>query len=475
MASLRPIVRRSTVCNLPPVISSMLKMPRQRAVRLLKEGGWVLFGQAIAVVGAVVLVRVMTQYLRPEQYGNLSLAITLGTLVGQVVIAGLAAGIVRYFPIAREAKDLAGYFRTVVTLGRWSFVATVAISVVLLAGIGVIWGVGWVVRALPAIVYLQLANYNAIFSGIQNSARQRKVAALHTGIDPWLRIAVVMPILSVVGPTDVGALTAYCLALLLIFLSQVWFARRLLANADTNGPTVRENWTRQIWTYSVPILAMNPLMWAQSNADRWALQIFSDTHVVGLYAALIQVGFTPIMLAIALVTNFVSPILNQRSGDATDPARNANVHRISWILTGICLAITLVAFVVALALRGPIFSLLVAPDFRSVSYLMPWVLLAGGSLAAGQVLTVKLLSEMNSRALLVPRLVTSLGGTVLTLMGARFAGIDGVVGAAVLFGFAQLAWLAVIAATAPPGMAPGTVAAEIASVPGPPSDLTGGS
>jgi hypothetical protein len=106
---------------------------------------------------------------------------------------------------------------------------------------------------------------------------------------------------------------------------------------------------------------------------------------------------------------------------------------------------------------------------------MPWVLLAGGSLAAGQVLTVKLLSEMNSRALLVPRLVTSLGGTVLTLMGARFAGIDGVVGAAVLFGFAQLAWLAVIAATAPPGMAPATVAAEIASVPGPPSDLTGGS
>src|SRR5690348_13843427 len=105
MASLRPIVRRSTVCNLPPVISSMLKMPRQRAVRLLKEGGWVLFGQVIAVVGAVVLVRVMTQYLRPEQYGNLSLAITLGTLVGQVVIAGLAAGIVRYFPIAREAKD----------------------------------------------------------------------------------------------------------------------------------------------------------------------------------------------------------------------------------------------------------------------------------------------------------------------------------------------------------------------------------
>ena len=44
---------------------------RTRFLRLAREGGLVLTGQVISVAGGLVIVRVLTEYLTPKQYGNL--------------------------------------------------------------------------------------------------------------------------------------------------------------------------------------------------------------------------------------------------------------------------------------------------------------------------------------------------------------------------------------------------------------------
>jgi O-antigen/teichoic acid export membrane protein len=150
-----------------------------------------------------------------------------------------------------------------------------------------------------------------------------------------------------------------------------------------------------------------------------------------------------------LLTTFIGPILHQRSGDATDHSRNANVHRISWQLTLFCLLITLIAFVLALGMHEWIFALLVAPNYRSVSYLLPWVLLAGGLFAAGQVLSLKLMSDMNTATLLWPKLTTAVVGVGLNFLGAYYAGLHGIVMAAIAFALLHLIWLALLSASRP--------------------------
>ena len=91
---------------------------------------------------------------------------------------------------------------------------------------------------------------------------------------------------------------------------------------------------------------------------------------------------------------FLAPVLYQRSGDPPSHARNANVHRLSWRITTAALAVTALGVLVTGASHEWIFSILVAAEYRGMSYLLPWVVLAGGIFAAGQMMSLKLMSDI---------------------------------------------------------------------------------
>jgi O-antigen/teichoic acid export membrane protein len=171
------------------------------------------------------------------------------------------------------------------------------------------------------------------------------------------------------------------------------------------------------------------------------LEAFASTQDVGLYAVLFQLGYTPIALATGMAVSFIGPILYQRSGDATSHSRNANVHRLAWRITLVCLTLTLVAFLVTLGLHEWLFRFLVASEFRVVSYLLPWVVLAGGLFAAAQMLALKLLSDMRSTAMLWAKIVTAVVGIALNIYGAAIAGASGVAFAALAFSVVFFVWM----------------------------------
>jgi O-antigen/teichoic acid export membrane protein len=426
---------------------SNLFRDRRRLLRLLGEGGWIVAGQVFGAVGLLLFVRVVTGYLNPEQYGRLSLAITLGTLVCQLAMSGPMPGIARYYPIARERNQIPAFFRASARLMGYGTVATLGLGLALLCVLAALGHWDWLAPTALSIFMLQLTNYNAALSSIQNSARQRSVVALHNGAEPWVRIGAVA-ILMLLWRTDLAALAGYAVSALVVLMSQFFFARTLVPTSEAEGGDEKW-WVASMWRYAQPFVAFNAFAWAQASSDRWALQTFVGTHDVGLYSAIMQLGYTPITIAIGLLATLVGPILNQRSGEATDHARNRSVHRISWALTAICLLATGVAFVLGSLFHEAIFAVLVGAQFRSVSYLLPWVLLAGGMVAAGQVLTIKLMSEMNTRALLAPKIVTSIVGVLLNFAGAKFGGMPGVVAATVVFAALQLAWLALRSTSLP--------------------------
>ena len=171
----------------------------------------------------------------------------------------------------------------------------------------------------------------------------------------------------------------------------------------------------RIWAYSWPFSTWGIFTWAQQSSDRWALEAFASTQEVGLYAVLFQLGYTPIAMATAMAVSFIGPILYQRSGDATSGSRNANVHQLAWRITLSCLALTLLAFSLAMGLHQWVFRFVVAAEFRSVSYLLPWVVLAGGLFASAQMLALKLMSEMRSVAMLRVKIVTAVLGIVFNV------------------------------------------------------------
>jgi O-antigen/teichoic acid export membrane protein len=227
-------------------------------------------------------------------------------------------------------------------------------------------------------------------------------------------------------------------------ISQLIFLRRAIPQEKVDDQC-NKSWTQQIWSYSIPFSTWGAFTWIQQVSDRWALQAFASTSDVGEYAVLYQLGFTPIAVIMGMATSFIGPIVYQRSGDAMDQSRNANVNYLIWRMTNISLLIGLMAFVTTYFLHEILFNLLVASEYREASYLLPWVVLSGSIFSSGQMLALKLMSDMKPSVLIMAKIVTALVGTLLNIVGAFTAGIHGVVVAMVIFSGIYFIWMALIA------------------------------
>lgn len=408
--------------------------------RLAKEGSWIVIGQIASVFGALVLVRVLTEHLNPAQYGQLALGLTVAGLVNQVVMGGVCNGFSRFYSIAAEKEDLGGYWRASRRLILYATLAVLVIGLALMGGLLFLGYTQWMALAAAALVLSLVDGYNSAISGIQNAARQRAVVACHGGLNAWLRILLALGVLLWLGNSSTAVLIGYALSSLLVMGSQTVFLRRLVSRQGAPGGGDRQ-WVRQIWSYSWPFSAWGIFTWIQQSSDRWALDAFTTMRDVGLYAVLFQLGYTPIAMATGLAMSFLGPILYQRSGNASDHARNAVVHRLAWRITLFCMALTLVAFMLALNLHEWIFRLLVATEYRGASHLLPWMVLAGGIFAAGQMLALKMMSELKSKAMLWAKIGTAILGVLCNVYGASVAGVAGIVMAGVAFSAVYFLWI----------------------------------
>lgn len=414
-----------------------------RFKRLAKEGSWIVVGQVVAVAGALLLVRVLTEYLDPSQFGQLALGLTVAGLVNQVVLGGLTAAIGRYHSIAAEKQDLGGYLRAARNLLASATVAVIAIGLILVAIMYWLDYSQWIGLAAAALVFSLLNGYSGVLSSIQNAARQRIVVAFHGGLDAWLKILLTVGVMSWFGVSSTAVVIGYACSSMLITASQLIFLRRTISLQSTPIQN-QHQWRSQIWAYSLPFTTYGTFTWLHLASDRWALQTFASTNDVGQYAVLFQLGYAPIALITGMVVSFLGPIIYQMSGDATDHDRNAGVHRLGWQMTQLALVITLFGFAITFALHDWVYGLVVASEYSGGSYLLPWVVLAGGMFASGQMLALKLMSEMKLSAMTAPKIVTALIGILLNIIGARLAGMQGVVVALVAFSSVYFVWMAVL-------------------------------
>jgi O-antigen/teichoic acid export membrane protein len=414
----------------------------ERTRRLFKEGSWILLGQIMMVVGSLAGVRLLTELLTSDAYGELALGMTVATLVNQIILGPLGGGVLRFYAPAVERGDVAGYFNATKKLMLLAAMVIILIVLFSIAGLFFAGQTQWVPITVSALVFSILGGYSANLSGILTAARQRSIVAIHQGIDPFLRASIAAGLILWVGMSSAVAMIGYVIAALLTLGSQAYFFRKVVPTNLLSKNNI--NWHQDIWKYSWPIGIFGVFTWLQLASDRWALQIFSSTKDVGSFAVLYQLGYTPIALITGMASQFLVPILFQRAGDSTDSERNSDVYKLSWRLTWLSLLLTGIAFLVAILLHDKIFGILVAEEYRSVSYLLPWIIIAGGMFASGQSLANSLLAQMKTRELIIPKIASALLGLTLNFAGAYWYGIVGIVGAAIFFSIVYFLWMVVL-------------------------------
>jgi len=388
------------------------------------------------VLGAVVGVRLLTELLPPKTYGELTLGMTVATLLNQVVFGPISNGASRFYSVAQEAGSIPTYLLAVKRLARDATLWTLAAAVTV-AGTLFLTGHGrWVGLLLAALVFALFAGYNGILDAIQNAARQRLVVAWHQGLASWGRFLVAAGAIVLLGASSTAAMAGFALALLLVLSSQRWFLARFTWEARCQvGPwqSTVPDWRGLILAYSWPFSVWGWLTAVQLMSDRWALGLFATTEQVGQYSVLYQLGYYPMMLASGMVLQLVGPVLFQTAGAAEDRVRlQASNYLCRSLALWTAVATTGLSGLLAVS-HQHIFALLVAEQYRGTSGLLPWMVLAGGLFATGQVLSMECHVAFDTRALLVPKVVTSILGVALHLIGAWVAGVAGVVASSVMW------------------------------------------
>lgn len=414
-----------------------------RLLGLFKEGFWIVLGQAMAMLGLLVGVRLLTELLDPAAYGELALGMTVATLVNQVIFGPVVGGVIRFYAPAVEQGDFVSYSRAVRRFVLMATGVVVLLATMVIAGLHLTGRAEWEAIVVLAFVFAILSGYNSILSGLQNAARQRSIVALHQGFEAWARFLIAAGFMIWLGKNSTVAMAGYAVAALMVFGSQYVFFRRMEPRR-VSVLSEERSWREQMWRFSWPISIFGIFTWMQLVSDRWALGHFSTTQEVGLYAVLFQLGYYPMAIVSGMVMQLLVPIFYQRAGDASDSGRNANVTSLSWRLTWLTLGVTGIIFLLTMLLHTQIFDIFVAKEYKLVSYLLPWMLLAGGILAAAQTLALNLMSQMKTYTMMTAKIITALLGVVFNCAGAYWYGTLGIVIASILFSVSFFVWMALL-------------------------------
>lgn len=414
-----------------------------RIRRLAKEGSWIIVGQIASVLGSLVLVRVLTERLDPTQYGQLALGLTVVGLVTQVLMGGAVAGIGRYYSIAAEKQDLDSYLDASRRLMLRVTLAVVPIGLILMFGL--LWRgmYQWMGLVAASLLFSVLSGYNSALSGIQNAARQRAIVAFHGGLDAWLKILFVLGAFFWLGNSSTTVMVGYVFAIISVTGSQLFFLKRSIPREDKINVDGAP-WMRDMWAYSWPIAAAGLFNWGYYASQRWALELYATTGEVGQFYALTQITYTPISLGGAMFLSFLTPILFFRAGDATSRDRLSDSHRIVMRVAAAGLGMTALIAIVSVFAHQMVFRLMVAPEYRVISWCMPYVVVAAGILQVSQSLAVLVTIE-NQTSRFLPLAV--IGNSITAFMNLYFTsrwGITGLVVSMVGGATLHLMWMCVI-------------------------------
>jgi O-antigen/teichoic acid export membrane protein len=416
--------------------------------RIWREIAWLVAGEVVGAIGALVSVRLLTSNLDPEEYGRLALGLTLATLVAQTLLGPLANACERFFATAVEQRRVTELFWAI----RRITVAASLVSVVIgTVAVLVLWVAGqsdWALLAGAGFAFALLSGWERILDGLQNAARARAIVAWHQALRQWVRPALAVMLVALLARTGAVALAGFGVASAGVLASQLTLSRRSF-NGRLDGPvdrTLARSEQIRLLSYAAPFSAWGLFTWLQLSSDRWSLELVGTSHEVGLYAVLLQIGMYPLTLVGTVFSQFAGPIVFARVGDATDPRRLQEGFQITLRLVAGFVAFSMAAIAASILLSGPVFELLAASAYREASGLMPVAMAAGAVFNIGQLVSLLPMAAGDSRALLPAKIVTALVSVPMYLVGAAQAGIQGILVASLLMAVVYAAWTVAIGA-----------------------------
>lgn len=375
------------------------------------EVAWVLVGQFLAFAGGLFGVKLLTNVMPQEAYGELALGMSIAGLINMFLFGPLGQVILRYYSVSKDRGDQAAYYSLLRQLHVWLLII-MAVGVVLVAlAVDVIAGIRWAWLIAAAMVFGVVSGLLGSAQGLFTAARERRLTALSQSGDVWLRYVMALFLLYLCGRDGYWALAGYALGSLFILLFQFQPVRRIVQDANGSGLVRKDVLTyyrNEFWRFGTPFVTFAGLAVVSQYADRWLLLGLAGKAEVGIYAALYQIASAPIGLLAGIVTQLVVPVVFARAGALAQKVQIEHSRN----LLNLTLLIAAVAFsiaVLAAVLWGEIIVAWLANASFSRHGDILWMLVLGLALFhMAQLMVAEGLSRNLSRLYFWPKLAQGL-------------------------------------------------------------------
>ena len=260
------------------------------------------------VLGAVVGVRLLTEYVPPETFGRYKLALAGISLVMGIVVRPFS----QYAMCAwHDSPDDQSQLRFVDHYNRsFSYfvcVVGVAFAIVgaFMANDGVWFAPIDLVPAAAVLVLQAMVDYDR--SMLLTRARMRDVALIDTATR-WL-VPITITLAVAFGESLALILTVHACTLAGVLLVPVLRLRPRLSAVghETAGAEIVSVGTA--WKFAYPLMISGCLNWLLHESDRFILGFYHDSYAVALYAAAYGLASAPFLVVAGAVTQFITPLV----------------------------------------------------------------------------------------------------------------------------------------------------------------------
>ncbi|MHA8078878.1 lipopolysaccharide biosynthesis protein [Aquirufa antheringensis] len=399
---------------------------------VIKETFWITLGQIVVIIFSILLMRMLTFLLSPNEYGNLALILTINGLFVQTVFASVTPGTSRFFNISKESKEQSLFYSGLGFIMGRIFILVISLLIILYFVLDVLQMQKLLLVTELAVVFAIISGFNSIINSISQADRKHNEIAISQSLESIFKLIIAYILVRYLGGISLSAIIAFIIAGIISLTFNIYnFSNRgfkfKFLRGNINAYSVK------IWNFSWPFVLWGVFTTLQLYSDRWALNYFSTTSNVGLYSLVYQFGFTLMSIGGGIFTSLLTPIIYQKAGNGEDFEKKKQVSSLTNKILISGLFVSFVTFMISILSHQFLFKVFVDSRYYGVSYLFPWMVLSGSLFSVGQTCSIKLMAELKIFVLLPIKISTSILGIVLNVLGAKYYQIEGVVGANLIF------------------------------------------
>ncbi len=248
-------------------------------------------------------VRVLTEFMSPSEFGNLSLWLGASALILMMTSSPSIEALTKFYPeyfrlnqgraavaaVRLQVLKIGFYALPLLAITLWLILKPVELSPLLLI----------LILCLAILEYLRAERW-----AILKSMRKQKELAVWGMLDALFRLSLATLLLTISLVSVELVLFSYILATALI-CAYYWLKSTDKGKYKLIGSLPEDK--KRIWQYTLPLIPLGLFGWLSGMADRYIIAGFLDVSDLGIYVAIYGLASRPVLMFGGIVSTTFRP------------------------------------------------------------------------------------------------------------------------------------------------------------------------